>query len=158
MRYSERMENFGTQLARGICRHLRASGYATLTEFTLRTRRRVDVIALSTDGSIVIVEVKSSHADFRSDRKWDSYLDYCDQFFFAVPPEFSIDLIPQHCGLMRADAWDAAVIRPAPVHRLNASRRKALTIRFARAAGLRLQDRLDPALTLHPDQAGTPAG
>ena len=156
------MENSGTRLARGICRHLRASGYATLTEFTLRTRRRVDVIGLAADGTIVIVEVKSSHADYRSDRKWESYLDYCDRFFFAVPPEFSVELIPQHCGLMRADAWDAAVIRPAPVRSLNASRRKAITIRFARAAGLRLQSRLDPAPALRPDrspdQAGVPAG
>ena len=148
------MENYGTGLARGVCRYLRDSGYATLAEFTLRTRRRVDVIALAADGQIVIVEVKSSHADFRSDRKWKNYPEFCDQFYFAVPPAFDARLIPEHCGLMRADTYDAAIIRPAPVHALNAARRKALTIRFARAAGLRLQARLDPALSMHPDTAG----
>ena len=37
-------------LARGICRLLEDLGYATLTEFTLRSGRRVDVIGL--DGGV----------------------------------------------------------------------------------------------------------
>ena len=37
-------------LARGVCRTLRALGGEALTEFTLRTGRRVDVIAVGDDG------------------------------------------------------------------------------------------------------------
>ena len=33
-------------------------------------------------------EIKSSLEDFRTDRKWRDYLDYCDSFFFAVAEDF----------------------------------------------------------------------
>ena len=43
-------------LARGVCRHLTELGYASLTEFTLRSGRRADVIALEPGGQVIIVE------------------------------------------------------------------------------------------------------
>ena len=57
-------------LARGVSRTLSDLGYASLTEFTLRSGRRVDVIGLDAGGAIAIVEIKSSLEDFRADRKW----------------------------------------------------------------------------------------
>ena len=59
-------------------------GDATLSEFTLKTGRRVDLIALSRSQHITIVEVKSSLTDFSSDKKWQNYLDWADQFYLAV--------------------------------------------------------------------------
>ena len=44
---------------------------------------RADVIALCGAGKLTIVEIKSSVADFRADRKWPDYRDFCDRFFFA---------------------------------------------------------------------------
>ena len=67
-------------VARGVCRLLSELGQASLTEFTLRTGRRVDVIGLAGDGRITVVEIKSSLADFRADRKWPEYLEFCDRF------------------------------------------------------------------------------
>lgn len=32
---------------------------------------------------VVIVEVKSSVADLKGDKKWNNYLDHCTQFYFA---------------------------------------------------------------------------
>jgi len=58
------------RLARGVCRALGAAGYAALTEFPLNSGRRVDVIAVNGAGETVIVEIKTSTADYRSDRKW----------------------------------------------------------------------------------------
>ena len=48
-------------------RLLRASGFATLPEFTLATGRRADVIGLNDAGQIWIVEIKSSIEDYRCD-------------------------------------------------------------------------------------------
>jgi hypothetical protein len=47
-------------------------------------RLRADLFAISMKGHIVIVEVKSSVADFTNDKKWESYLGYCSQFYFAM--------------------------------------------------------------------------
>ena len=71
-------------LARGVSRMLQALGYSCLSQFTLRSGRRADVIGLNRKGHLVIVEIKRSLADFRSDRKWPDYLDYCDAFYFAA--------------------------------------------------------------------------
>ena len=131
-------------LARGVCRHLAELGYASLTEFTLRSGRRTDVIALEPGGQVVIVEVKSSIEDFRSDNKWPDYLDYCDLFYFAVPAGFPQELIPEEVGLMAADPYDAQVLRISPLSKLNAARRKSLALRFAVAAAQRLSLLTDP--------------
>ncbi len=69
------------QIVRGVSRFLAKRGESCLTEFTLKTGRRVDVIALDRKGRITVVEVKSSVADFRSNQKWFEYLEYCDLFF-----------------------------------------------------------------------------
>ena len=132
------------RLARGVCRALASLGYATLTEFPLNSGRRVDVIALDGNGETVIVEIKSSPADFRSDSKWTEYLEFCDLFYFAVPPDFPRDLLPPECGLMVADDYGAEILRPAVATPMNASRRRWQTLRFALAASLRLQRVIDP--------------
>jgi hypothetical protein len=134
----------GQHLARGVCRALAELGLATLTEFTLRTGRRVDVIGLDPGGAVTIVEVKSSLEDFRSDGKWPEYLDYCDHFYFAVPDGFPLEVLPEDCGLLAADAYSAVILRPAPQRPLNGARRRALLLRFAAAAAQRLHRLTDP--------------
>lgn len=131
-------------LARGVCRALIQRGYAALTEFPLGNGRRVDVIGLDGRGLIAIVEVKTSAADLRADRKWALYLDYCDRFYFAVPAGFPMALLPGECGLMVADGYGALILRPAPARPLHASRRRAETLRLALAAAQRLQRLVDP--------------
>lgn len=137
-------EKYALQLARGVGRALANYGYNSLTEFVLRSGRRVDVIALDPKGRITIVEIKSSLEDFRSDSKWPEYLEYCDAFFFAVPETFPREIIPPDVGLMVADAYGAAVIRESPALALNGARRRTLLLRFALAASKRLQSYTDP--------------
>lgn len=134
------------RLARGVCRALTELGYGVLTEFALASGRRVDVIGVDARGGMVIVEIKTSVADFRCDRKWPEYLEFCDLFYFAVPAEFPRDLLPDTCGLMVADAYGAEIIRPAPVLAMNGSRRRAQTLRIARTASQRLRRLIDPPL------------
>ena len=131
-------------LARGVCRALDQLGYATLLEFPLANRRRADIIALGRDGELVIVEIKTSVADFRADRKWAHYRDFADRLYFAVPGEFPLLLIPEECGLMVADGFGAAALRHGALTPLAPARRRALTLRFALAAAVRLRRQLDP--------------
>jgi hypothetical protein len=134
----------GVMLARGVCRAFVQLGHAVLTEVTLINGRRADVMALAPDGMIAIIEVKSSVVDFRADRKWGDYRDFCDALYFAVPNGFPIALIGPECGLIAADAFGAEILRPAPVIRLVPARRKAMTLRFAQLAAQRLHRHLDP--------------
>ncbi len=134
------------QVTRGVCRYLSDLGYRVLTEFTLKNGRRADVIGLADDGSVVIVEVKTSVADLKADQKWPEYEDFCDQLFFAVPRDFALDLLPLECGVLVADSWGADEIREANVVPLHASRRRVLTLKFARKAAQRLYDLTDPRI------------
>ena len=131
-------------LARGVCRALDQLGSASLCEFPLACGRRADVMALGRGGDLSIIEIKSSVADFRSDRKWSEYRDWCDRLYFAVGDGFPRELIPDECGLMVADEFGATVLRAPPAHPLVAARRKAVTLRFALAGAGRLRRMLDP--------------
>ena len=131
-------------LTRGACRALEQLGYVSLVEFPLANGRRADILALGKTGDLVIVEIKSSVADFRADRKWSNYRDFSDRLYFAVPNDFPRPLIPDECGLMVADSFTAAVLRDGSTTKLDARRRRALTMRFARIAATRLRRLLDP--------------
>ena len=131
-------------MARGVCRALAALGYASLVEFPLANGRRADVLALAGSGHLVVVEIKTSLADFRADYKWPSYLGFADRLYFAVPPGFPAELIPEQCGLIVADAFAAAVLRAGQARPLGAARRRALILRFAQIAAMRLYRLRDP--------------
>ncbi len=131
-------------LARGVCRAFDQLGYATLVEFPLANGRRADILALGKTGDVAIVEIKSSVADFRADRKWIAYRDFADRLYFAVPSNFPAALIPEECGLIVADAFGAALLRDGASTPLAAGRRRAVTLRFALAAAARLRRCLDP--------------
>ena len=135
------------EIKRGVRRTLAAHGLSSLTEFTLKGGRRADIIAVDGRGKFTIVEVKSSVADFRTDSKWPEYRDFCDLFYFAVSADFPLELIPESCGLLVADAYEASILRTAPEHPLNAARRRSVLLRFATAVAGRLHRIEDPGLT-----------
>jgi hypothetical protein len=129
---------------RGVCRMLRTLGFATVTELPLASGRRVDVMAVGTTGAIWAIEIKSCLADFRADDKWPEYEDFCDRLYFAIPPDMPAEVIPPQSGLIVADRWGAEILRDPQDHLMPAARRKAVTLRFARAAALRLHTICDP--------------
>jgi hypothetical protein len=116
-----------------------------LTEFRLGNGRRVDIAGLDRRGTFIVVEIKSSLADYRADGKWPEYLPFCDAFYFAVGADFPLTVLPADVGVIVADAYQGAVVRPSPTTPMKAARRKALTLRFARTAAARLHRRLDPS-------------
>jgi len=138
----------GQLLARGVCRHLRSHGFATLEEFTPERGKRLDVMALGPKGELWVIECKSSRSDFTSDAKWEGYLEWGDRYFWAVDDAFPTDLLPDDTGLIIADAYDAEILRVGPEVKLAAARRKSVTQKFARHAALRLQGMRDPTAGL----------
>jgi hypothetical protein len=139
-----RQSETARSVARGTRRLLRSYGFATLTELGLADGRRADIVALGADGTILIVEIKSSVADFRADLKWPFYRAHCDQLLFAIPPDLPAALIPEDAGLIVADAYGAELIREASEVRMPTARRRAMTLRFAQAAADRLHRLADP--------------
>lgn len=137
-------------ILRGTMRLLLDLGFSSLPEFTLRTGRRIDLMALAPDGRFAAIEVKSSRADYLSDRKWPEYLAYADRFYFAVAPDFPLDILPEGEGLIVADRYAASLVRPACERAVAPGRRRALLLRYARTAALRLQGAADPAAETEP--------
>jgi hypothetical protein len=133
-------------LQRGVRRLFAELGHVSLVEFTLSSGRRADVIALGADGTLTIVEIKSSVADFRADRKWPDYADFCDLFYFAVPETVPAEILPDDRGLIVADSFGAAILRHAMRHPLSGARRKAVLLRFAQVAAGTLHALADPEI------------
>ena len=107
---------------------------------------RVDIITLGISDEIWIVECKSGQSDFKSDKKWQNYIDWCDRYFWAVDSTFPIDILPSDTGVIIADAYDAAFLKEAPLNKLSAARRKKITKLIAKTACNRLLTHTDPKI------------
>src|SRR4029434_8505179 len=87
VRSDGRQSEVAAELQRGVCRAFRALGHSVVTELPLGNGRRADVVASGSGAVLIvelIVEIKSCLLDYRTDGKWQGYLDYCDRLYFAV--------------------------------------------------------------------------
>ncbi len=138
-------------VARGVTRLFCRQDLFAICEIPLPNGRRADLMAIDPKGGLTIVEIKVAKADLVGDGKWTDYLEYCDRFFWAVPPHLAPLLdearfLPADAGVIVADRYDAAVMRPAAERPLAPARRKAELLRFARRAARRLSAQIDPSL------------
>ena len=137
-------------VCRGIMRLFARNGIWALTEMPLRNARRADIMGIDAKGKVVIVEVKTARSDLLGDGKWPDYLDFCDRFYWGLPPELDRGVLdgpdyrPECCGVIVADAYDAEIVRPAPSHPLAAARRRVEVERLARTALRRQLVAADP--------------
>lgn len=145
-----RQSEKASEVCRGVLRLLAQHGVAGVTEVTLANGRRADVIGLAANGDVWVIEIKSCVEDFRADGKWTEYREFCDRLYFAVASDFPVDVLPRDTGLIVADRYGGDILRDAPEHRLAAARRKALTLRVARVAAMRLAGIVDPEAALGP--------
>ena len=139
------------EVARGVTRLFCRQDLFAICEVPLPNGRRADMMAIDSKGALTIVEIKVAKADLLGDMKWTDYLDYCDRFFWAVPPDLAAicdgeRFLPEHAGLIVADRYDAVLVREALHRPLAAARRKAELLRFARRAARRLSAQIDPSL------------
>jgi len=139
-----RQSDVAQKIARGVRRLLRAKGFASVTELPLLHGRRADIVALHPDGALLIVEIKSSIADFRADHKWRDYAAHCDRLYFAIPDEMPAEIMPEDAGLIVADHWGAEIVREAELRAIAPATRRAVMLRFAIAAADRLHRLADP--------------
>ena len=124
-----------------FCRYVKLvaeMGAHVIPELSLARGRRADLVALTRQGDIWIIEVKSSIEDFKVDRKWPDYRLHSDRFFFATHPGVPAEIFPGECGFILSDGYGAEILREAPEHRMAAATRKALMLRMARAGAARL--------------------
>ena len=99
-------------------RLLRARGFSSLTELPLIDGRRADIVAVNAEGEVRIVEIKSSPADLRADRKWRDYAACCDRLYFAISEHTPAGIMPADAGLILADPYGAEIVREAEVQRM----------------------------------------
>ena len=135
-----------SRITRGVMRHFSQIGLSSLSEFSPIRGLRVDIITLGMSDEIWIVECKSGQSDFKSDKKWQNYLDWCDRYFWAVDANFPIDILPINTGIIIADAYDASILRDSPLNKLSAARRKKIMSSLARSACNRLLLHTDPKI------------
>ena len=144
-------------VARRICRLFARNDIWCLAEMPLRSSRRADLMGIDPRGQLVIVEIKVSRADLLGDGKWTDYLAHCDRFYWGLAPHLDracleeAAFLPERCGLIVADGYDAEILRPAATVPLAAARRKAETERLARTALRRQLALLDPQLAAWGD-------
>ena len=139
------------EVARGVTRLFCRQDLFAICEMPLPNGRRADLVAIDAKGGLTIVEIKVAKADLLGDGKWFDYLDYCDRFFWAVPPPLVKFLdeeryLPKEAGLIVADRYDAAIVRDAAHRPMAPARRKSEVLRFARRAARRLSAQIDPSL------------
>ena len=139
------------EVARGVTRLFCRQDLFAICEVPLPNGRRADMMAINAKGALTIVEIKVAKSDLLGDAKWTDYLDYCDRFFWAVPPDLASicdeeRFLPNEAGLIVADRYDAVICRAAADRPLAPARRKAEILRFARRAARRLSAQIDPSL------------
>jgi hypothetical protein len=139
-----RQSETASMIARGVRRLLRSRGFSSVTELALVDGRRADIVAVNSEGEVLIVEVKSSPADLRADGKWRDYAACCDRLYFAISEATPAQLAPLEAGLIIADSFGAEILREADLKRMASASRRALLLRFAQAAADRLHRLADP--------------
>lgn len=134
----EKRPNITSRITKGARLALLDLGYVAICEFTLKIGRRADVCGINEKGEIIILEVKSGLEDFRIDKKWHEYSDYCDLFYFAVDRDFPIDILPPDIGVFVCDEWGGEIMRKSERIPINSARRKSVTLQFARQAAFKI--------------------
>lgn len=106
-------------------------GYVAVTELTIGAYR-CDVIGYNEEGRICIIEAKASLEDFRRDKKWQEYLPFCDEYYFAVESNFYLEeLYATGVGILKADKRRLNLIQECSL-RLEAKNRKATMFQIGR--------------------------
>src|SRR6478736_7578694 len=98
------------EVARGVTRLFCRQDVFAVCEMPLPNGRRADLMAIDGKGCFTIVEIKVAKADLLGAGKWTDYLEYCDRFFWAVPPALAHLLeeerfLPTEAGLLVSDRY-----------------------------------------------------
>jgi hypothetical protein len=101
-----------------------------------RGRLRADVLGINLKRNVVVIETKSSPADFKSDKKWHKYMPLCTQFYFMmdVPTYNKVHrLIPEDSGagiMVVGSSLRMMIVRNAKQRQLSESQILDLSLRL----------------------------
>lgn len=100
-------------------------------------KHKADVVAVNRKGHIVIVEVKSCMADFKTNSKTD-YIPFCNQFYWAFTQKFweesSVrELIPTGTGVLILGTTSGLIksVKSCRVRTMNGKIKKDMVLRMA---------------------------
>lgn len=66
--------------------------------------KRADILCINTKNEVIILETKSSWEDYRTDKKWPYYLNWCNKFYFVaeakVASKIKEDLTNKDVGII----------------------------------------------------------
>ena len=127
--------------------HFLRYGYSITFELGIQSwgRRRVDMVGNKISGDLVIVEIKSSVADFRTDLKWTEYLPYADRFYLMFSaavarkirdhPELRARIPPQVGVLILGTDGFVKTVKPARRQEVTVENRLNILSRMAWRSG-----------------------
>lgn len=118
-------------------------GYSCTQELGLEAwgARRADVICSKLNGQVVIIETKSSVADFKGDDKLKTYLKHCDRFYLCFTrkvwakikaKEELLERMPKRAGVitLQEDGY-AKIVRPCKIKEMTVENRLSILSRLA---------------------------
>lgn len=127
--------------------YFRYIGFSCFNELGLVAwgRRRADMIGVRLSGELVLVEVKSSVADWKADKKYLDYLPFCNKFYWCMTEDVFKKLEPMLVALNKEHGLGALLLSPrtgrlyaklkAVRRSVSGKNRKAIVIRMAWRAG-----------------------
>ena len=98
-------------IASSVSKLFWSHGLTPRTEYVLPNGRRLDVAAIGRNGDIAGAEIKISARDFRRDLKWSQYIHFCRAFYFAVPKDFPLEILPNELGIIVCTADQAHIVK-----------------------------------------------
>ena len=138
------MDQSSREILQKTMQFLYSKGYKVLSEFALPNKKRVDIIAINSKKKIIIVEVKSNKKDFKLDKKWKNYLNYCNYFFFASNEKFINFKFKSEVGLIEKKG-NCIKITKKPKYNLISDRKKnSLIFKMALSAASKFHRLIDP--------------
>jgi len=78
-------------------------GYSCYLEIAVLPwgKMRADMLGLNMKADLVMCEVKSSVADYRTDKKWQNYLEYSDRLYFVFSSDVYLKLQDEYAEFKR---------------------------------------------------------
>ena len=138
------MDKLSRKIMQETLRFLSNKGYKTITEFALPNKKRVDIIALNCKKEILIIEVKSKINDFKNDKKWKKYLNYCNYFYFALNKYPKNLKIYENVGIIEINNKKNEIKKRASYVKMPEEKRNNIIFSFALSASSKFHRLIDP--------------
>ena len=137
------MDKLSRKILQNTMRFLSAKGYRVLSEFALPNKKRVDIIGINLKKEIVIVEVKSNKNGIKLDKKWKSYLNYCNYFYFACSENLNLNF-SENIGIIRNNCNKIEITKEPKYKKLPENKKNKLIFKISLSAISKFHRLIDP--------------